>query len=66
MYSFFVPDHLARNSQKTFLDLYRSTNPLIFTLFFGECISRNRFLLLIKYLHFTEKEGASNEPTYKF
>ena len=50
--------------KKPSLDSYHSTNPLISTPFFGKCISRNRFLLLIKYLHFAEK-GASNEPTIK-
>lgn len=44
---------------------YHSTNQLIATLFFGKCISRDRFALLLKYLHFTDNEDNS-DPTYKF
>ena len=33
--------------------------------FFGKCISRNRFYLLLKCLHFTEKD-SKREPTEKF
>lgn len=44
---------------------YHSTNQLISTPFFGKCISRDRFALLLKYLHFTDSEDAS-DPTFKF
>ena len=42
---------------------YHATNQLISTPFFGKCISRDRFALLLKYLHFTD---TASDPTFKF
>lgn len=51
-------------AQKSNLDYYHSTNPLIHAPIFGKTISRDRLKLVLKYLHFSNSEG-NNDPLYK-
>ena len=45
---------------KPHINDYHSTNPLLHTPIFGKIMSRDRFLLIMKYLHFTDEEESSD------
>lgn len=65
MYCFFALVILQGFMRKPSISSYHSTNPLIATPIFGKYISRDRFLLLLKYLQFSEYT-TSTEPTRQF
>ena len=65
MYCFLSLVILQGIVQKPSISSYYSRNAPIATPFFGKCIGRDRFHLLLKYLHFTE-DDSKTEPTIKF
>lgn len=61
MYIFFATTILMGLNQKNRIKDYWSTDKLMITSIFGELFTRNRYLSILRYLHFadnnTEKEG---------
>ena len=61
LYIFFATAVLMRLNQKNRIKDYWSTDKLITTPIFGELFTRNRYLSILRYLHFadnnTEEEG---------
>ena len=61
LYIFFATAVLMGLNQKNRIKDYWSTDKLITTPIFGELFTRNRYLSILRYLHFadnnTEKEG---------
>ena len=51
--------------KKPSLNSYHSTNPLILTPIFNQCISRDRFALISKFLHFSNKESEKANPLHE-
>ncbi|XP_020297900.1 piggyBac transposable element-derived protein 4-like [Pseudomyrmex gracilis] len=44
---------------------YWSQDPLLYTPIYGESLSRNRYLQILRYLHFSNNEEVSNHPLKK-
>ena len=47
------------------LSEYWSTNPLFFTPFFGQTMKRNRYQIIMKFLHFNDNEARPLDSTDK-
>jgi hypothetical protein len=66
MFTFLALYMLMSHIKKSRIEDYWSTEPLISTPIFGSIMNRNRFLLLLQFLHFKDNEHQStNDKLYK-
>ncbi|XP_060862212.1 piggyBac transposable element-derived protein 4-like [Metopolophium dirhodum] len=66
MYLFIAINMLMARNKKLELQEYWSTDPLLYTPIFGQIMSRNRYQILLRYIHFTNNEHqAANDRLYK-
>lgn len=65
MYTFLVSVLLMGVIKKPSLRDYWSTDPMLRSPFFGSLFSQDRFLLLLRCLHFANNETAHNDPLKK-
>jgi hypothetical protein len=66
MFTFLALYMLMSHTKKNRIKDYWSTEPLIATPIFGSIMNRNRFLLLLQFLHFNDNEHQStNDKLYK-
>ncbi len=61
MYTFFTIYMLMAHIKKSRMKDYWSTDPLISTPMFADIMSRDRFVLLLRFLHFNDNEYQSSE-----
>lgn len=66
LYTFLATVMLMSVTRKNKILDYLSTDPMIITPMFGQLFSRNRFIMLLKYLHFNDKPNqVDDDRLYK-
>lgn len=63
MYVFIAIHMLMARNKKLEISEYWSNNPLLHSPIFGKSMSRNRFQLLLRYIHFCNNENQEFQMT---